>query len=63
MAGMEQLGAWTRLKKHLTQTQLLMLSVKEEMKDLEVRVEVEKICEQIDQDINTVEEMFIMAED
>jgi hypothetical protein len=40
-----------------------MLSVKEEMKDLEVRVEVEKICEQIDQDINTVEEMFIMAED
>ncbi len=62
MANMEQLGAWTRLKTHLTQTQLLMLSVKGDMKELDVRIEVDKLCEQIDNDINTVEEMFILAE-
>ena len=63
MASMDQLGAWTRLKKHLTQTQLLMLSVKDDMKELDTRIEVDKICEQIDTDINTVEEMFILAEE
>ena len=62
MANMEQLGAWTRLKHHLTQTQLLLMSVKDGMKELDTRIEVEKICEQIDNDVNTVEEMFILAE-
>jgi hypothetical protein len=63
MADMKQLEAWTRLKKHLTQTQLLLLSVKDDMKELDARLEVTKICEQVDSDINTVEEIFIMSED
>ena len=63
MADMNQLRAWTRLKKHLTQTQLLLLSVKDDMKELDARLEVDKICEQVDSDINTVEEIFIMSED
>lgn len=63
MATMDQLGAWTRLKRHLTQTQLLMQSCKDNMKDLEVRLEADSMCEQIDEDINTVEEMFVLSGD
>ena len=61
MADAEQLKAWQRLKKHLSQTQILMLTIKDDA-DLEIRIEADKIVEQIDHDINVVEELFILAE-
>ncbi len=61
MPDQEQLAAWTRLKIHLNETCQLLENSKQRTADTVVHEEIDKVIADIEENIDTVEELFTLC--